>query len=48
LRLHGLVCKVGRTYTYDLTAFAQRVLTTVLPWRELVVRPPLQAAPARV
>jgi len=48
LRLHGLLRKIGRTYTYYLTAFAQRVLTTVLHLRELVVLPQLQAAAATV
>jgi hypothetical protein len=44
LRLHGLLRKVGRTYTYYLTCFAQRVLKTVLHLRELVVLPGLQTA----
>ncbi len=45
LRLHGLLRKVGGTFTYYLTDLARRLLPTVLHLRELVVLPALANAP---
>jgi hypothetical protein len=45
LRLHGLLRKVGRTYTYHLTALARRVVTAVLHVKNNLMVPRLAAAP---
>lgn len=42
LRLHGLLRKIGRTYTYYVTALGQRVMTAVLHLKEQVFLPKLQ------
>ena len=47
LHLHGLLRKIGRTYTYYLTGLGQRVLAAVLHLRELVVLPHLLVGPAK-
>jgi len=49
LRLHGLLRKIGKTYTYHLTASARSVVNAVLYFKNQVVVPHLQAAlqPAR-
>lgn len=44
LRLHGLLRKIGRTYTYHLTALARGVVNAVLYFKNQVVVPHLQAA----
>jgi hypothetical protein len=39
LRLHGLLRKVGNTYTYHLTSLARRVVTAVLHLKNNVIVP---------
>jgi hypothetical protein len=46
LRLHGLLRKVGKTYTYHFTSLAQRVVTAVLHLKNNVMVPELAAASA--
>jgi hypothetical protein len=46
LRLHGLLRKVGKTYTYHLTGLARRVVTAVLHLKNNVMVPQLAAASA--
>jgi hypothetical protein len=46
LRLHGLLRKVGGTFTYYLTDLARQLLPTVLHLRQLVVLPALASAAA--
>jgi hypothetical protein len=43
LRLHGLLRKVGRTYTYHLTALARRVVSAVLYFKNQVIVPHVAA-----
>lgn len=43
LRLHGLLRKIGRTYTYYITPLGQRVITAVLHLKEQVFLPHLQS-----
>lgn len=45
-RLHGLLRKVGHTYTYHLTALARRVVTAVLDVKNNLIVPQLAAAAA--
>jgi CRP-like cAMP-binding protein len=45
-RLHGLLRKVGRTYTYHLTPLARRVVTAVLDVKNNLMVPQLTAAAA--
>lgn len=45
-RLHGLLRKVGHTYTYHLTALARRVVTAVLDVKNNLMVPQLAAAAA--
>ena len=44
LRLHGLLRKVGHTYTYHLTPLARRVVTAVLDIKNNLMIPALAAA----
>ena len=44
LRLHGLIKKVRRTYTYYLTRLGQRVVACTLRLRETVALPALAGA----
>lgn len=44
LRLHGLLRKIGRTYTYHLTALARAVVSAVLYFKNQVIVPHLNAA----
>jgi hypothetical protein len=46
LRLHGLLRKVGHTYTDHLTSLARRVVTAVLHLKNDVMVPNLVAAAA--
>jgi hypothetical protein len=46
LRLHGLLRKVGHTYTDHLTSLARRVVTAVLHLKNNVMVPDLAAAAA--
>jgi hypothetical protein len=46
LRLHGLLRKVGKTYTYHFTSLARRVVTAVLHLKNNVMVPELAAASA--
>ena len=46
LRLHGLLRKVRKTYTYHLTGLARRVVTAVLHLKNNVMVPHLAAASA--
>jgi hypothetical protein len=43
-RLHGLLRKIGHTYTYHLTALARRVVTAVLHVKNNIMIPQLAAA----
>jgi hypothetical protein len=45
-RLHGLLRKVGRTYTYHLTALARRVVIAVLDLKNNLIIPQLTTAAA--
>lgn len=44
LRLHGLLRKIGKTYTYHLTALARGVVSAVLYFKNQVIVPHLNAA----
>jgi hypothetical protein len=44
-RLHGLLRKIGHTYTYHLTPLARRVVTAVLDIKNTLVVPHLAASP---
>jgi len=44
LRLHGLLKKIGRTYTYHLTPLARRVISAVLDIRNNIIVPKLATA----
>ena len=44
LRLHGLLRKVGHTYTYHLTSLARRVATAMLHLKNNILVPQLSAA----
>lgn len=46
LRLHGLLRKIGRSYTYYVTTLGQRVLAACLHLKEQIFLPKLSAAPA--
>lgn len=46
LRLHGLLRKVGATYTYHLTSLAHRVVTAVLHLKNNVIVPNIAVAAA--
>jgi hypothetical protein len=46
LRLHGLLRKVGKTYTYHFTSLARRVVTAVLHLKNNVMVPQLATASA--
>ena len=46
LRMHGLIKKVGRTYRYYLTRLGQKVVTTALKLKTLVVIPSLSESAA--
>jgi hypothetical protein len=46
-RLHGLIRKIGHTYTYHLTALAPRVVTAVLDLENNIIIPQLAAATAK-
>lgn len=43
-RLHGLLRKIGHTYTYHLTPFARRIVTAVLDIKNNMMVPQLAAA----
>jgi len=45
-RLHGLLRKIGHTYTYHLTALARRVVTAVLDIKNNIIVPQLAVAAA--
>jgi hypothetical protein len=46
-RLHGLLRKIGHTYTYHLTALARRVVTAVLDIKNNIIVPQLAVAAAQ-
>jgi CRP-like cAMP-binding protein len=46
-RLHGLIRKIGHTYTYHLTALARGVVTAVLDLKNNIIIPQLAAATAK-
>ena len=42
LRVHGLICKIARSYRYHLTGFGKRVIALAFKLRETVVLPELE------